>query len=87
MNCKLIVIIGDFIADGILVGIPLRLLWSVKLPHNMRKLLFSIFSASILVTVVSVVHAVFLLGPSGLLEGLTANVEVPSTFIHIDSVD
>lgn len=68
--------IADFIADGILVGIPLRLIWHVNMPRHMRKLLFSIFSASILVTIVSVVHAVYLLGPSGLLEGLTANVEV-----------
>jgi len=67
---------ADFISDGILVVLPLRLLWRVNMPKHMRKLLFSIFSASILVTVVSVVHAVYLLGPSGLLEGLTANVEV-----------
>jgi len=34
-----------------------------------------------LVTVVSVVHAAFLLGPSGLLEGLTANVECAVSLI------
>jgi hypothetical protein len=67
---------ADFISDGVLVVIPLRLLWGVNMPRHMRKLLFSIFSASILVTVVSIIHAVYLLGPSGLLEGLTANVEV-----------
>jgi len=67
--------IADFIADGILVAIPFRLLWGVNMPKNMRKLLFSIFSASLLVTIVSIIHAVFLMGPSGLLEGLTANVE------------
>ena len=58
------------------MAIPLRLLWGVNMPRNMRKLLFSIFSASVLVSAVSVVHATYLLGPSGLLEGLTANVEV-----------
>jgi hypothetical protein len=72
--------IADFIADGILVAIPLRLLWDVNMPKHMRKLLFCIFSASILVTAVSIVHAVYLLGPSGLLEGLTANVEVRILF-------
>jgi hypothetical protein len=50
------------------------------MPRSQRKLLFCIFSASILVTVVSIVHAVYLLGPSGLLEGLTANVEVDVSF-------
>jgi hypothetical protein len=46
----------------------------------MRRLLFATFSASILVTIVSVVHAVFLLGPSGYLEGVAANVEVWISF-------
>jgi hypothetical protein len=58
------------------VAIPLRLIWGVNLPRDFRHLLFATFSASILVTVVSIVHAVFLLGPSGYLEGVTANVEV-----------
>lgn len=39
-------------------------------------MLILIFSASIFVTGVSILHAVFVIGPSGLLEGLTANVEV-----------
>jgi hypothetical protein len=68
--------VADCISDCILVIIPLRLLWNVNLPRNLRKLLFTIFSASILVTAVSVVHAAFVLGPSGSLEGISANVEV-----------
>jgi len=74
-------LVTDFIADAILVAIPLRLLWGVNLPRSQRILLFSIFSASILVTIVSVVHAAYLLGPSGLLEGLTANVECAVSLI------
>jgi hypothetical protein len=74
---------ADLISDGILVLLPLRLLWRVNMPRHMRRLLFSIFSASILVTVVSIVHAVYLLGPSGLLEGLTANVEVCNLFFSM----
>jgi hypothetical protein len=46
----------------------------------MRTLLFAIFSASALVTIVSVIHAVFVLGPSGYLEGVTANLEVRIPF-------
>jgi hypothetical protein len=71
---------ADCISDGILVVLPLRLIWDVNLPHKMRGLLFATFSASILVTVVSIIHAVFVLGPSGYLEGITANVEVRVSF-------
>lgn len=49
------------------------------MPKPQRRLLFSVFAASILVTLVSIVHAYFVLGPSGLSEALTANVEVRHT--------
>ena len=49
------------------------------MPKPQRRLLFSVFAASILVTLVSIVHAYFVLGPSGLSEALTANVEVRFT--------
>jgi hypothetical protein len=35
-----------------------------------------------MVTIVSIVHAVFLLGPSGYLEGVTANVEVRALILY-----
>ena len=70
--------LADFIADGILIILPLCLLWRVNLPRHIRSPLYSIFSASILVTVASIVHACFLLGPSGLKEALAAEVEVHS---------
>ncbi|KZP25344.1 hypothetical protein FIBSPDRAFT_783324 [Athelia psychrophila] len=74
-------LVTDFSSDAILIVLPLRLLWGVNLPRHMRKLLFSIFSASCLVTIVSTIHATFLLGPAGLLEGLTANVEASVSLI------
>jgi len=74
--------IADCISDGILVAIPLRLIWDVNLPRDFRHLLFATFSASVLVTIVSIVHAVFLLGPSGYLEGVTANVEVRALILY-----
>lgn len=46
-----------------------------------RRLLFSVFAASIFVTLVSIVHAYFVLGPSGLSEALTANVEASVSLI------
>lgn len=77
----IIELVTDFISDAILVAIPLRLLWGVNMPRHMRKLLISIFSASILVTAISAVHAAYLLGPSGILEGLAANVECAVSLI------
>lgn len=56
--------------------LPIRLLWGAGIPVHERKLLLIIFSAGILTSVVSVAHAVFLLGPSGVLESLTGNIEV-----------
>ncbi|KZT27586.1 hypothetical protein NEOLEDRAFT_1176601 [Neolentinus lepideus HHB14362 ss-1] len=71
----------DFISDAMLVVVPLRLLWRVSMHRSQRKLLFSVFSASILTTIVSAVHAYFVLGPSGLLEATTANVEASVSLI------
>jgi hypothetical protein len=39
-----------------------------------------IFAASLVTTLVSIVHAVYLLGPSGLLEATTAQAEVELSF-------
>ena len=74
---------ADLIADSLLVFLPIGLLWKLSASHNKYRLLMAIFSASILTTIVSIVHAVFLLGPAGILEGLTANVEVHSSFQYM----
>ncbi|KIJ60783.1 hypothetical protein HYDPIDRAFT_116844 [Hydnomerulius pinastri MD-312] len=49
---------ADFVADTILVAFPLRLLWKVRLPKNQRRMILSIFSSSIIVSIVSIFHAV-----------------------------
>jgi hypothetical protein len=46
------------------------------MPRHQRRLLYGVFSASIGTTIVSIIHAYFVLGPSGLVEGMTANIEV-----------
>lgn len=74
---------ADFVSDTLLVVLPLLLLWNVTLPRQQRRLILILFSASILTFAVSVVHAVFLIGPTYLLEGATAEIEVsmsPSNF-------
>ncbi|EGO29462.1 hypothetical protein SERLADRAFT_365484 [Serpula lacrymans var. lacrymans S7.9] len=65
----------DMTADAILVALPLRLLWRVKLPQNQRIMILSIFSSSILTSVVSVVHTAFLIPTSSFIGGITADVE------------
>ncbi|EPQ60159.1 hypothetical protein GLOTRDRAFT_21993, partial [Gloeophyllum trabeum ATCC 11539] len=71
----------DFISDTMLVVVPLKLLWGLSMEHTHLKLLIAIFSASILTTIVSAIHAYFVLGPSGLLEATTANVEASVSLI------
>ncbi|THH18191.1 hypothetical protein EW146_g2738 [Bondarzewia mesenterica] len=72
---------ADFVSDVILVALPLRLLWNLSLPTRQRRLLFTLFSASMVITLVSVVHAVFVIGPAGFLEAITANVQIAVSLI------
>jgi hypothetical protein len=67
---------ADFIADLILLVLPVRLISSVRTHFSQRRLLLCVFSASVLTTLTSVVHAYYLIRVAGLVEGLTANVEV-----------
>ncbi|KAJ7481641.1 hypothetical protein FB451DRAFT_133428 [Mycena latifolia] len=66
----------DLTADLVLAAIPVELLRSVKsITSSQRNLVVIIFAASLLTTAVSIVHAIYLLGPTGLLEGITAQAE------------
>jgi hypothetical protein len=64
------------VADAILLVLPIRLITSVTTPFAQRRLLLCVFSASVLTTLTSIVHAYYLIRVAGLVEGLTANVEV-----------
>ncbi|KAE9406599.1 hypothetical protein BT96DRAFT_971853 [Gymnopus androsaceus JB14] len=55
-------LITDLVADITLVAIPIRLLGYVNLPKDKRRMLIVIFGASLLTSVMSVVHFVFLRG-------------------------
>jgi hypothetical protein len=68
------------VSDFILLFVPVKLISSVSTPFAQKRLLIAVFSASILTTLTSVVHAYYLLEVAGLVEGLTANVEVCSAF-------
>ncbi len=69
---------ADFIADVILVALPIRLLWNLKLSLARRALLTGIFSASMFTTIVSIVHGVYVFSPNRNAEGIWAHVLVRS---------
>ncbi|KAE9406596.1 hypothetical protein BT96DRAFT_222379 [Gymnopus androsaceus JB14] len=74
-------LITDLFADTSLVVIPIRLLQGVGISSEKRRMLHIMFGASLLISLVSVLHAVFLLGPSGLLEAITAQAEAVTALI------
>ncbi|KAG0705316.1 hypothetical protein DFH29DRAFT_291871 [Suillus ampliporus] len=51
-------LIADCLSDAILIVLPLRLLWSLKLPKRQRRMILAIFSSSIVVTIVSIFRGV-----------------------------
>ncbi|KAG8216326.1 hypothetical protein J3R82DRAFT_6397 [Butyriboletus roseoflavus] len=65
----------DALSDAILVALPLRLLWRVKLPLDQRIMVLSVFSTSILVSAVSVAHTAYLMHPVIFTGGFTASME------------
>lgn len=71
----------DVVADIVLVAIPWVLLSRLRLPSAHRILLSTIFSASLVTTAVSIPHAVYVLGPEGLLSDITAHVEAGISLI------
>ncbi|KAH7926726.1 hypothetical protein BV22DRAFT_1032592 [Leucogyrophana mollusca] len=67
----------DVISDAILVILPLRMLWNVKLPvKRQRRMVLSIFSSSILVSFVSLFRAICRLLNKSLLAFITGEIEV-----------
>ncbi|PIL27671.1 hypothetical protein GSI_10823 [Ganoderma sinense ZZ0214-1] len=71
----------DFIADVILVALPIRLLWNIKLSPSRRALLTGIFSASMFTTIVSIVHGVFVFSSNRNAEGIWAHVLASTAMI------
>ncbi|KAG1836647.1 hypothetical protein DFJ58DRAFT_749734 [Suillus subalutaceus] len=47
-------LMSDCLSDTILIVLPLRLLWSFKLPKRQKRMIFAIFSSSIVVTIISI---------------------------------
>ncbi|KAF8516780.1 hypothetical protein JB92DRAFT_2810087 [Gautieria morchelliformis] len=68
-------LVTDILADLLLITVPVRLFLGSSLESGMKIRLAAIFSASILTTVVSLVHAVYILKVGGVDELVAAVVE------------
>ncbi|RPD65695.1 hypothetical protein L226DRAFT_543154 [Lentinus tigrinus ALCF2SS1-7] len=71
----------DFLADIILVLMPIRLLWRISLSPARRSLLTGIFSASMFTTIVSIVHGVYVFSHNRNAEGIWAHVLASTAMI------
>ncbi|KAF8060796.1 hypothetical protein FPV67DRAFT_1587240 [Lyophyllum atratum] len=69
----------EIVADFALITIPLYLLWHTSLPKAPRYMIASVFATSILTTALSVIHAIYGMGPNRFLDGVTAHIEAAVT--------
>ncbi|EGN95667.1 hypothetical protein SERLA73DRAFT_186822 [Serpula lacrymans var. lacrymans S7.3] len=82
MRPMVIVEVGsDCISDTILVVIPLRLLWHVNLPRQQRRMILSLFSSSIVISLGSILHAAAQITCLYSLIGPASNFEVALSMI------
>ncbi|KAI5995187.1 hypothetical protein EDD15DRAFT_2366104 [Pisolithus albus] len=66
----------DFIADAVLIVLPIKLLWSVKLPTRQRRMILLVFASGIMVTIAAVCRAICQLLDLDLIVPLVMDVEV-----------
>jgi hypothetical protein len=66
----------DFLSDTILIILPLRLLWSLKLPKRQKRMILAIFASGIIVVVASIFRAVCQLGRYSTVMATAADFEV-----------
>ncbi|KAH7923543.1 hypothetical protein BV22DRAFT_574608 [Leucogyrophana mollusca] len=87
LSCQLGTSVGalqiatDFISDLALVFLTIKLLREVNLPRDQRILILSIFSTSILISLLSVVHVIFILDTDKYLQVITAQVEIALSLV------
>lgn len=74
-------VIADFLSDITLVVLPAQILHQVKLPRNQRILFLSVFSGSLMTTLLSIVHVVFFIQVDPILKILTAQLEMAFSVI------
>ena len=67
---------ADVLSDTTLILAPFRLVYKVRLTRAQKIRILSIFSTSAITTVVSLVHAYYVISDGGLKEAVAAMVEV-----------
>ncbi|KAI6140582.1 hypothetical protein BKA82DRAFT_4397983 [Pisolithus tinctorius] len=66
----------DLVTDAILIALPIKLLWSVKLPTRQRRMILLIFASGIMVTLAAIFRATCQLLDLSLIVNLAMDVEV-----------
>ncbi|KAF8816527.1 hypothetical protein BYT27DRAFT_7127747 [Phlegmacium glaucopus] len=74
-------VITDIACDAILIFAPLRLVWKTRLSRAQKIRLMSLFSTTIITTIVSMNHAYFVLKTGGLPEALAAVIQCTVSLI------
>jgi len=77
-------LIADFLSDTILMVLPLRLLWSLKLPKRQKRMILAIFASSIIVIVATVFRAVCQLEKYITVMATATDYEVASSLLVLN---
>ncbi|KAF9239314.1 hypothetical protein BU15DRAFT_46946 [Melanogaster broomeanus] len=72
---------SDFVADLILVVLPLCMLWKVRLPRRQRRMILSIFASSIVMTIGALFHTLGQVFNDFLVMTTGVNVEIALALI------
>ncbi|KAH7922927.1 hypothetical protein BV22DRAFT_624772 [Leucogyrophana mollusca] len=73
--------LSNSVSDILLVAMPIHLLRDVKLSSNRRILIACAFSASLLITVVTILHSALLFGPTTPVTAIIAHVKAALSLI------
>jgi hypothetical protein len=78
-NFEIIPALADVIGDIFLVAVPIRLFWNLKISRFMRVRLITVFSMSLLTTVVSLVQNYYQIHNVGSANAVASTVQVGLT--------
>ncbi|KAI6140614.1 hypothetical protein BKA82DRAFT_4019265 [Pisolithus tinctorius] len=75
-NLTIFELTTDFITDAILIALPIRFLWSVKLPTRQRRMILLIFASGITITLAAIFRATCQLLGLNLIVSLVMDAEL-----------
>ncbi|KAF8844439.1 hypothetical protein BDN67DRAFT_921701 [Paxillus ammoniavirescens] len=76
----------DAISDVVLVILPIQLVRQISVPRDQRIIVLSVFSSSILISLISVIHFAFMMEPDTYFQVLTAHLEIALSVIVCNSL-